>query len=660
MKISNRLSPSLLIRCILMSVVLCPAATVAQPSPAHLTEEQTLVQIRIQLGQGRGEAALSLIKPFLARVPPPALIDQFTFLYAVALHRQGDNNQAIVILEQFLEEYPASPLIHKAQLRLGALYLASRQPKRAIALLSRTLNLASDETIRREAQHQLRRAYELQGNDLLAVQTTLAHMRQAGEAERGDFLDAMNSLILQKMDEPSLTNLLEIFPADYPGDLALIRLIELHTAHGDEILAERDIRVFLHQFPKHPYAQTATALLRSFTARIKAHRQVIAVVLPFSGTMKPFGTDAFRGVRLALEQEAFLGNNAVGLVVKDSARSSTQFHREVADLLEEFNPIALIGPLAAHEAQRLAGMPDRAGIPFITPTATIPNVKHLGAYWFSTAMTTPLQVKRLVEYAMRYFGYTRFSILAPQTTHGKHLTHTFQQTVTRHGGEVIAAEWYQPGTTDASAQIARIKEQDLLRDGVMAPPATDESAALADPHPVQDHQDEAAPATPEQPEAPLVYRPGFDALFLPGRLSDVAFLSAQLAFFDIPVPLLGTNGWNHPKLLPWGHRTLEGGLFGDALFLQSADPAVQHFVTHYRKRFQADPSIFSAQAYEAMRAVLDTIRQGATTGAEVHEQLSYRYDLPTLGGLRRFDESGILDRKVYMIQIRNGRLIQLN
>ena len=78
------------------------------------------------------------------------------------------------------------------------------------------------------------------------------------------------------------------------------------------------------------------------------------------------------------------------------------------------------------------------------------------------------------------------------------------------------------------------------------------------------------------PDAPLTWR----------------FLSAQLAHLDISLPLLGTNGWNHPKLLTWGHRTLEGGLFGDALFLQSADPAVQQFVTHYRERFQTDPSIF--------------------------------------------------------------------
>ena len=163
-----------------------------------------------------------------------------------------------------------------------------------------------------------------------------------------------------------------------------------------------------------------------------------------------------------------------------------------------------------------------------------------------------------------------------------------------------------------------------------------------------------------QEDAPLVYTPGFDALFLPGHPTDVAFLAAQLAFFDVNVPLLGTNTWNHPNLLKWGRSSIEGGLFGDALFLQTTDPKTQRFITTYRERFQTDPSIFALQAYDAMHVVLDAIRHGATTGPDVRMQLFVRHDLPTLGGLEKFDEGGILTRKVYMIQIQHGRFIQLH
>ena len=61
-----------------------------------------------------------------------------------------------------------------------------------------------------------------------------------------------------------------------------------------------------------------------------------------------------------------------------------------------------------------------------------------------------------------------------------------------------------------------------------------------------------------------------------------------------------------------------------------------------------------------IRDSLDTISHGATNGQEVRNQLLIRYDFPTIGGLTSFGESGVLDRKVYMIQVANGRFIQIN
>ena len=667
-----------LLRILLISLVLWPGAALAQTSsdvqtegeplplteeqildlyeeqPHPLTEEQALAQIRARLAQDRPEAALGLIERFLDQSDPPAFIDEFTFLQAVVLNTQGQPHQAVTTLEQFLEEYPGSPLVHEARLRLGALYTTLQQPDRAIPILSRILDLTPDPTLRAEAVHRLCLAYESNGEYLRAIQTAMTGAERLRENARRDLRDYVQRLILQKMDESSLDEVLESFSGTFPGDLALIRLIELRQARGDETLAERDIRAFLDRFPGHPYAQTATALLRTAVAGIKAHRHVIAVALPFSGTMKPFGIEALNGVRLALDEaEALLGAEAVGLVVKDSVIPPERIVRELSDLIHGFDPIALIGPLLAREVQLLADMPDLATVPFITPTATVPNVKRFGRYWFSTAMTPSLQIDRLVEYAMRRFGHTRFCLLTPRTALGRQWHHLFQRAVVHNGGELIAAEWYQPGTTDATAQITRIKKKDLSLYGEMLPLVPEEDSETT---PVTDA---GAPADEEE-EPPMAYTPGFDALFLPGHPTDVAFLSAQLAFFDVNVSLLGTNTWNHPNLLKWGRSSIEGGMFGDALFLGSTDPETRRFITAYRERFQADPTIFALQAYDAMSVVLDAIRRGATTGPEVRWQLFVRHDIPTLGGMEKFDEGGILTRKVYMIQIQHGRFIQLN
>ena len=630
-------------------VALGPMATWAQVTPNAVEEKQTLAHVRTLLDQGRNDEALRLVEQFLDRASPPSLIDRFTFFHAVALQAQGQEQTAIILLEQFLEDFPSSALTHEARLRLGTLYTHSSRPTRAIPVLSQAVDQAQSPAIRAQAQDRLRLAYERTGDDLRAIHVALTQMREPAEEGRRDLSEYVQRLILQRMSERSLNDLLDQFPNAYPGDLALIRLIELHAARGDTALAERDIRVFLQRFPTHPYAQTAGALLRAFVAKIKAHRLIVAAVLPLSGNLKPFGIEALHGIRLALEREtASLDSNTVGLVVKDSALPPVLFRREVSRLIEEFDPIALIGPLSAQEIQRVADVPDLAQVPFITPAATLPDVKRFGRYWFSTAMTPLLQVQRIVEYVMQHFGYTHFCILAPRTAHGKRLRDVFQRVVIKNGGEVVAAEWYQPGTTDATTQLTRIKETDLSFYGIMLPPEPAEPATPPN-SPVQDAAEEER----------LVYTPGFDALFLPGRPTDVAFLSAQLAFLDVQVPLIGTNGWNHPDLVTLGRNTLEGSLFGDALFLESDEPDVQRFVAEYRTRFQTDPSIFAGQAYDAMRIILEAISREATTGTEIQEHFA-QYDLPTLGGMTRFGEGGILDRKVYIIQIRHGQFIQVD
>jgi len=610
-------------------------------SPLAAAEEERLQHIKMLLLQKQTDQALQKLEETFESGMPSFRADELTFLHAQALQEKGETKQAVIILEQFLEENPLSPHTDDARLLLGALYIESDLPNRAITVFSNALNRSSDPATQRAALRGLRQAHELEGDLTKAIQVALKQMKETPESERGEILDYIRNLILQKMSEPSLGDLLDVFSTTFPGDLALIRLIELHTAQGDEVLAERDIRAFLHRFPNHPYAQTAVALMKSFISKIKAHQYVVAAVLPFSGKMKPFGTDALNGIQLALrEGQAELGSTTLGIVVKDSALPPAQLHHEFEQVLKEFEPIALIGPLLARQVQTVADLADWAQTPFITPTASLSDVKQFGRFWFSTALTTRLQVSKLVDHAMRILGHTRFSVLTPDSQYGKQLAHVFQEIVFRNGGEIIAIEPYQRGTTDASTQIKRIKNKDLSLYGEMLPLETEDPKKTGD--------------------EPLVYTPGFDALFLPGHPTDVAFLSAQLAYYDVNVPLLGSNTWNHPDLLKWGRSTLNGSTFGDALFLQSTDPEVQGFIQKYRDQYHRPPSIFAAQAYDAMRVVIDTIRHGATNGQEVRDQLFIRHDLHTLGGLASFGEGGVLDRKVYMIQVANGRFVQVN
>ncbi|MGB0909383.1 MAG: penicillin-binding protein activator [Nitrospirales bacterium] len=583
------------------------------------------------------KAALRFLEQLIENGPPPALLQEAYFLQAAILRSTNQERSAATIMEQLLDEFPMSPLANETRLLLGQLYLSLEQPDRAQTVLSQVFDFSADAEIRQEALSQIREVYIAQGHHVEAIQSALNEIALVEYPQREELKTVIQDLVLQKMDQSSLHNLIEAYPSRYPGDLATIRLIELHTAQGDEVLAERDIRVFLKHFPDHPYAQTAMALLQSFMHKIKINTHVIAAFLPFSGPIKTFGTDSLNGIRLALEDsKSRLGNISVGLVVKDTASTTSSLRHELAQVLNDFAPIAAIGPLLSREIQSIAYLADDYEVPMLTPSATLLDVRRFGSYWFSTALTASLQVRQLVDHSMTQLGHKHFAIIAPDTAYGREMSQLFTQAVEYFGGEMIAVESYNEQETDIAEQIIRLKDTDLTKHG------TTETEKIS------------------KKKTRTIYTPGIDSIFVPGKPVNLALISSQLAFYDINVPLLGANSWHDPKIFRWAKHGIANGTFTDGFFLESPDPSVQEFIQRYRTRYGSDPSLFSVQAYDATWLILDTIQKGALSGADVREQFIRRHDLPILNSFASFGSTGILNRKIYILQVNNGRFVQIN
>jgi ABC-type branched-subunit amino acid transport system substrate-binding protein len=599
--------------------------------------QMTLEQAKAQLEAGKTTAALETVEELIDSLPLPEILQEAYFLQATILKQNAQIAEAISVVRQLLEEFPFSPVTNPARILIAELYSHNKEYSQALTQLYQALDYAADQEMRRTLFQRIRQAELDNDNPLGAVKAALNEMMLVDPTERHELEQVAQTLVLQQLDEASLQELLESYFNRYPGDLATIRLIELHTARGDEVLAERDIRGFLKRFPTHPYAQTAMALLQSFINKIKMHPHILGVALPFSGPMKPYGNDLLNGIRLAMDiAKEQWGLSSVGLVVKDTTTLTAPLRVEMQQLLDEFQPRAVIGPLLSREIRSLARLPDDYATPFITPSSTLLNVRQYGSYWFNTAMTSSVQAKRLVEYAIMNLGYHRFCIIHPKTAYGRELADMFRREVVHSGGEVIAVEEYTEEQTDVAEQLRRLKIKDLEQYGLEEPEET------------------------RTGEERLVYTPGFDAVFLPGQPVHLAIIAAQLAFFDMNVPILGGNSWHNPEIFRWAKQDLNGSIFVDGFFLNSPDPGAQRFIQRYRSQFHKEPSLFAVQAYDAAILVLETIRKDAQSGQDVWDQLVRRSDLPTLSGFASFSSAGILNRRLYLLQVNNRAFTQLN
>jgi len=613
-------------------------ATQESQLPATADQKNPLARAKGLIASHQEDDAISVLKSFIASSSQPQSLAQAYLLMAEALNGKHEYPEAIHYLERLLSEFPQSDLTLSAQLLLGQAYTKVGEPNQALSLLAEARNQAPDPDMKRAALALIGEAQAGKKDYVRAVQAWLEEMTLSPEEKRGEARERIRDLVQDQMDKKVLLHLRDAYATTFPGDLILIRLIELHTNRGEDHLAERNLRLFLTHFPDHEYAPTAAEQLKGFKAKVKGSQYVLAALLPTSGRLSPFGAEALNGIRLALDKgKETLGLASVGLVVKDSqAIEKSSFRSEVADLIAEYHPLAVIGPLLSRELQAAAAVAEDEDTPFVTPAATLPDVRRLGAYLFSTTLTYQQQATRLADYAVTRMGYRRFCILHPESPYGLELARLFSQEVKQRGGTIIAAEPYKESDTDFSAQIKRLKAEDLKREGTAETTQTSKGATR------------------------IIYQPGFDAVFLPGSYAQAALIAPQLLFHDVKVPFLGSSGWNNQELLKLADRSVEGSVFVDGLFPDSPDPAMHDFVERYRRQFQATPSLFAAQAYDATRLVLEAIKRGASSGRGVRDVLLKQQDLPTLGGPTAFGPTGTLERRAVLVQVKHGKFVQLD
>jgi branched-chain amino acid transport system substrate-binding protein len=609
------------------------------PNPPVLNQAKHLIE------KGNPESAATTLRRFLTTSPRPEHLDDTYLLLGAALYGMKDYGEAIRYLNQLQTEFPESELVDRGKLMLAKTHAAMGNVDLALPLLAQVRTTTQDEATKREAQQLTADALAHKKDYVRAIQTLLEGMPGSSDSQVTETREQIRQFITEKLDKKGLKRVRDAYPRSYPGDLASIRLIDHYLGRGEDHLAERETRHLLAAFPAHPSVPKIHELLEIIKARLKANQYFIAAVLPLSGNLSVFANDVLEGIQLAVERAREQpGTPSVGLIVKDHDVDGQGFLDELSTLLHDDRPLAVIGPMLSKNLPVMAEMAQRTRVPLITPAATLPNVRRLGSYLFSTSLTYAMQAERIAAYAAKEQGYRRFGILHPDTVYGRELARLFAQEVRRFDGEIIAMETFKEGDTDFGPSIQRLKAEDLKKYGLAVP--VDSTPPAGKPLNRKDKR--------------LLYTPGFDALFIPSRSNEIGLLAAQLAFHDIKVPLLGTNGWNSQDFARTADRTVDGATFVDGFFVDSPNPAVREFVQRYQKRFESPPSLFTMQGYDAARVVIEGIRHGATSGEALQEFLATQRSLPTLAGPAGFGPDGTLHRPLFLLQVKQGKFIQLD
>jgi branched-chain amino acid transport system substrate-binding protein len=616
------------------------AAETVKRAPAN---HPTLNQAKRLIDAGQAEEAITILRRFLATNPKPDLLDDTYLLLGAALYRAQQYGEGVKYLQQLQAEFPSSEVADRGKLMLARTHAAMGNPDLALPILTGLRASSQDDVTKREAMHLSGELYFQKKEPARAISAWLDEMSLSSDEQGDEIRTNITELINASFDKKVLERIREAYPKSFPGDLAALRLIDLYMGRGEEHQASLQIQQFLASFPSHPQRSRLSEMLDSLQTKLKSSQFLIATVLPLSGKLSSFANDVLSGVQLAVESTDRAGGPSIGLLVKDMESSQASFLDDFSSLLANDRPIAVIGPLLSKNLPVMAELAERSHTPLITPTAMLPTVRRLGNFTFSTALTYQLQARKIAAYATDDLGFRRFCILHPDTAYGREMARLFAQEARQRDGEIIAIESYKEGDSDVGAQLKRMKAEDLKKYGLAVP---------VDPMKIGGKLTKL--------DKKVLYTPGFDAVFIPGRAADVGMIAAQLNFHDMKVPFLGSNGWNAPDFARTADQSIDGAVFVDGFFVDSPNPNVQDFVARYKKRFQNPPTLFAMQGYDAARFVIESIKKGAASGEAIRDYLTAQQDLPALAGPASFAPDGTLTRPLFLIQVKRGRFTQVD
>ncbi|MDH3257355.1 MAG: penicillin-binding protein activator [Nitrospinota bacterium] len=564
--------------------------------------------------------------------------------------------------QYFLDTFPDSTLIYSVKLDMGRCYFELERYEEAEKLLRETVQVNPDPI-------QKWKGFVYLGyldDKRLELEKAFKKFKQIMDRSpypeiKEEAAGYIRNIINDKLNEKQLASLARSLGSEFPADLILQKLISIYRIERDLGNYQISMEDLIFRFPSHELREHYEKLLiRLKTDPSRAIR--IGVVLPLSGRRAIVGQRVLQGIQLAINQMSTRDRNRLELVVKDSGLG-----REVVQVVEKLaqdpNVIGIIGPVLTEDVESVIPILEKYQLPIFTPTASTPGLAEKSPYIFRNALTKEQQASFLAWHAVNELNLYRFVVIYPTEAYGETMRKMFEEEVRSFGGQIVESIPFERTQTDFRKQIVQIggmaddqlkaQVQRHIKRGTQPPPLNDKgikSRPLVEGGLYADDKVEALKVALEL---------NYDAIFIPGSYDKVRLIVPQLAFYNIEnVLLMGGNGWNSRELVDAARNYLKNVLFVDGFYVNSQNERTVKFVDMFLSTFGQNPTIHSAQSYDAANIFLKFIKERAFNRLDVLEKLRVLKGFPGVSGDTSILPSGESLKSLVKLTVREGEIAE--
>jgi len=338
-----------------------------------------------------------------------------------------------------------------------------------------------------------------------------------------------------------------------------------------------------------------------------------------TGGVANFGKQTLQGIQLAFKEAnaagGVLGKQLV-LVTADNKSEPSEATNAMTKLITQDKVSMVFGPIASSNVLATLQVAQDNKIPVLTATGTNTKITvdngKVRPYAFRSCFIDPFQGSVMGNFATKTLkAKTAVIYIDSSSDYSKGLSESFEAQFVKNGGVVIGKEAFLQKDQDFKATLTKIK--------VAAP----------------------------------------DTVFIPAYYEEVGKIAKQAREMGIMVPIIGTDGFDDPKVVEIaGAEALNNTFFSNHYSAQDTDPRIQKFVAAYKAEYNQEPSALAALGYDAALMAIDAIkRANSTDPVKLRDALEQTKDLQVVTGVITLDADHNPIKSGVVIEMKDGKQV---
>jgi branched-chain amino acid transport system substrate-binding protein len=350
----------------------------------------------------------------------------------------------------------------------------------------------------------------------------------------------------------------------------------------------------------------------------------IGAVLSLTGTYAGLGTAEKKSIDLEvarINDAGGVNGRPLDVLIEDDATDEAKAVAAATKLIEQDKVIAILGASGTGQTMAMRGDVDRAGIPQISMAGGTVVTGDFDSLVYQTPWSNTIVVPFVLK-AIEKAGYTKIAVISDTGGYGTDGLAVIKADAPKYGLTIVADETFNPGDTDMSAQLTKIK-------------GTKAQAVL---------------------------------LWTAGKEGAIILTNARDLGLDLP--FYGGSGQARMEFVAGAGTAAEGFVFGTGKSLIPANwgKGTEEYkvVSDFAKRFEAaygePPDIFAGHAFDAVNLTADALaRAGANAdSATLQAALEKTKGVVGFGGIFTFsptNHNGLTEKDLALYKVQGGKWV---